>query len=141
MWIDRHLEAMAGGSEVECMGPSLDAPLVSPLNCMAMAVELPPISTEDSCSMTGREVVVQMRLPGEPWGDVQRDVQSGSVIVGDLDPLQAVEFRIALRSKCSGSTCHGGDGGAAASEGACDTRAAAVAMEVGESPLAEAREG
>ena len=79
------------------MGPSLDAPLVSPLNCMAMAVELPPISTADSCSMTGREVVVQMRLPGEPWGDVQRDVQSGSVIVGDLDPLQAVEFRIALR--------------------------------------------
>ena len=84
-------------SEVECMGPVLDAPLVSPLNCMAMVVELPPISTVDGCSMTGREVVVQMRLPGEPWGDVQRDVQSGSVIVGDLDPLQAVEFRIALR--------------------------------------------
>ena len=84
-------------SEVECTGPSLDAPLVSPLNCMAMAVELPPISTADGCSMTGREVVVQMRLPGEPWGDVQRDVQSGSVIIGDLDPLQAVEFRIALR--------------------------------------------
>ena len=51
------------------------APLVSPLNCVAMLVEIP---SGGPCFSSGREVVVQMRVQGQPWGDIRRDVRSST---------------------------------------------------------------
>jgi len=106
----------------ECTGIAMGAPLVSPLNCVAMLLEVP---SGGPCFSSGREVVVQMRVQGQPWADVRRDVRSstqqpppntlptlhgcvwltsrhhavctGTVIIGDLDPFQACQFRLVLR--------------------------------------------
>ena len=68
---------LSPADQLDCPEATPAAPLVSPLNCVAMLVELPPMpSLRAQCSTSSREVVVQMRLQGEPWGDVRRDVQS-----------------------------------------------------------------
>ena len=37
-----------------------------------------PLTSGGPCFSSGREVVVQMRVQGQPWADVRRDVRSST---------------------------------------------------------------
>eukprot|EP00965_Chrysotila_dentata_P184626 6094473-Pleurochrysis_carterae.AAC.1 len=69
------------------------APVVRPVNCKALILEM-PVHPSDRC--VGEELSVQMRVSAAEWKLARLAVQSGTVLLGELDPLQAYEFRVLL---------------------------------------------
>ena len=94
--------------QMDCSGVTLGPPLVTPLNCMAMVVELPPMPTAGRCSASGREVVVQMRVMAEPWGDIRRDVHSSARPLPTFPLARPRTLLTSARIAQCNRHCHGG---------------------------------
>jgi len=81
----------------------LGSPLVVPLACTSLILELPPLPPDHCDEDANQRLSIETRHADEgTWEVAKANVLSPSVILGDLQPFRAYEFRMVLRRPALG---------------------------------------
>ena len=95
----KEIHCHPGSSKID----HLSAPHVVPLSCASLVLELPPLPPDHGCdSDPNQRLAIEVRSEGRQWVEARQNVLSAAVIIGNLLPTRAYEFRMVLRRPALG---------------------------------------
>ena len=80
----------------------LAAPLVNPLDCTSLILDLPPLPPDHCDEDEHQRIAIEQKMSGSDWLEMRKNVLSSSVTIGNLNPDRAYEFRMVLRRPSAG---------------------------------------